>query len=284
MVALLLTVLFLCMAVMMYNGKKEALPSAVEALSDLGDGVQVHQISNGRVFLPNGSRLGLVYVPGALVDSRAYAPLCRDIARRSSCAVVLLDFPLRMAYLGPSRISQAISEVQRLQSISRWVVGGHSLGGTVAIKVLLDQRSKSQNKGDKAAAFFEPELVGVVLHASYNNMGYTRKPLPEDIPVLQVLAENDELISKDNMEKFKSGLPLSKTVIVHIEGGNHAGFGQYGPLPHKLQGKVDGLCTIGLEKQNTQAADATIKFLQERVANKAGYQMVTKADSGYLPS
>lgn len=176
---------------------------------------------------------------------------------------------------------------QRCNDCKVYLVGlsaGIALEAQLLLKFCWTNGVKVRIREIKRLLFFEPELVGVVLHASYNNMGYTRKPLPEDIPVLQVLAENDELMSKENMEKFKSGLPLSKTVIVHIEGGNHAGFGQYGPLPHKLQGKVDGLCTIGLEKQQTQAADATIKFLQERVANKAGYQMVTKAESGYLPS
>jgi len=262
-VALLLTVFFVCVAVMMYNGKKEALPSAVSSLSGLDDGIQVQQILHGRVFLPDGARLGLVYVPGALVDSRAYAPLCRDIAKRSGCAVVLLDVPMRLAYLGPSRVSKAITDVQALQRISRWVVGGHSLGGAVAVKVLVDQRSKSAAPDALQAALFQPELVGVLLHASYNNLRYSKKNVPDDIPVLQVLAENDGLVSKEDVEKNKSGLPKSKTDIVHIAGGNHASFGQYGPLPHTLRGKVDGICSIGLEEQQHQVANATIKWLRE---------------------
>jgi len=263
-IALLLAGLFAYIAIWLYKGKKDALPSAAVAWScDLSDGVQVQPIPHGMVFLPNGPRLGLVYVPGALVDSRAYAPLCRDIAKRSGCAVVLLDFPLRLAYLGPSRISKAIADVQALHPISRWVVGGHSLGGPVAIKVLVDQRSKTAAPDALQAALFQPEFVGVLLHCSYNNLRYTKKPVPDDIPVLQVLAENDGICEKEDVEKFRSGLPQTQTVIVHIAGGNHSGFGHYGPLPHKLRSKVDGVRTIGFEEQQKQVADITIKWLRE---------------------
>ncbi|CAE8741046.1 unnamed protein product [Polarella glacialis] len=128
----------LAMAVILYKNCQEPFESAFAALSDTGDGVEVQEVCHGRVFLPaqQSSNLGLVYLPGALVDARAYAPLCRDIANRSGCAVVLLDMPMRMATFGMSRISQAMREVT---SVTRWAIGGHSLGGAAAAKFFMER-------------------------------------------------------------------------------------------------------------------------------------------------
>lgn len=68
------------------------------------------------------------------MHSKAYAPLCRVLAKQSGLSVVLLDMePWRLATLKPSR---AISAMHKLPDVRAWTVGGHGMGGCAAQKVV----------------------------------------------------------------------------------------------------------------------------------------------------
>ncbi|CAE8595893.1 unnamed protein product [Polarella glacialis] len=262
LVLLAIVALVLCaclaMAATWYKHCQEPFESAFAALSDTGDGVEVQEVCHGRVFLPTqqSSNLGLVYLPGALVDARAYAPLCRDIAKRTGCAVVLLDMPMRMANFGMSRISQAMREVT---SVTRWAIGRHSLGGAVAVKFFMNAISARSELAIDEKRFLHAEVVALLLHTAYlwASVGVDLSGR-RDIFALQVLAENDGVIDKEKVSEGKAFLPADG-VTVTIEGGNHAGFGHYGPQTFP---RLDGVSTIGLAEQQTQVADATVDWLK----------------------
>ena len=75
---------------------------------------------------------GVAYIPGALVNRLAYAPLCREIARLSKLPVLLLRVTLRLAPLGKSSIASALKTHATTAQVTSWVLGGHSLGGNAA--------------------------------------------------------------------------------------------------------------------------------------------------------
>lgn len=246
------------LAFILFKNRQAPFDSALAALSDSNDGIEVKMISNGTVFSPQEqSDLGLVYLPGALVDARAYAPLCRDVAERSRCIVVLLDVPFRMATFGISRISKAMSEVP---GVIRWTVGGHSLGGIAAAKYVWSNVPAIGAQNAYIAPLVRPEVVGLMLHAA--PLAADAKSIDlsghKELLMLHVLADRDGIVSDELITLSKANEP-QHTIVATIAGGNHAGFGHYGPQTFPLQ---DGVSTIGLAEQQRQVADVSANWLK----------------------
>ena len=78
---------------------------------------------------------GLIIYPGGRVDPRAYAPIAHAIAAQANL-VAIVPMPLNLAVFGSDR---AASVIQAYPDIQQWVIGGHSLGGSMA--ALLDRKS-----------------------------------------------------------------------------------------------------------------------------------------------
>ena len=71
---------------------------------------------------------GLILYPGGRVDPRSYAPLARDLAA-AGYLVVIPPMPLNLAVLAPGRAAEVMAAHPEIE---RWVIGGHSLGGSMA--------------------------------------------------------------------------------------------------------------------------------------------------------
>ncbi len=82
------------------------------------------------VFAPAGPEpgTGFILYPGGRVDHRSYAPVARAIAARGYL-VAVVRMPLSLAVLGVDRADAVIAAHPGVQN---WVVGGHSLGGSMA--------------------------------------------------------------------------------------------------------------------------------------------------------
>ncbi len=76
----------------------------------------------------------LVFYPGGLVPAEAYAPLGRALAAEGYL-VALLRVPLNLALLDSGR---ALAVLERYPQIGRWVIAGHSLGGSMAARFAAD--------------------------------------------------------------------------------------------------------------------------------------------------
>jgi hypothetical protein len=211
------------------------LPEAIDALESSADVVVTTE--KRLVFEPRGTRAetGLVIYPGGYVDPRAYAPVAHGIAARGFL-VTIVPMPFNLAVLGAGRAANVMAD---FPEIEQWAVGGHSLGGAMAAQFA---------HGNPA------QVAGLVLWAAYPPDG---NPLQDsDLAVLSIYGTRDGITTLDETEASRALLPPD-TVFVAIEGGNHAGFGSYGPQ------SGDGTATMERSQQQAQVVDATASFLRE---------------------
>jgi pimeloyl-ACP methyl ester carboxylesterase len=207
------------------------MPEALAAMSSDGQ-VQV-DVGPWLTFHPTGSQpdTGLVFYPGGRVDYRSYAPLAREIARQGF-TVVIVPMPFNLAVFGAGRAGDVIAAHPEIQ---HWAIGGHSLGGAMAASYV----------------YSHPDAVsGLALLAAYpaaNNSLAERK-----LDVLSIYGTHDGAVNK--LEASTPLLPQG-TEWVAVEGGNHAGFGWYGPQPG------DGAATISREEQQGRTAAAVGELL-----------------------
>jgi len=176
---------------------------------------------------------GLVFTPGARVDSRAYAELLRPVAE-SGYLVVILKSPYGIAFAQPGQSAGPITDHP---GITTWAVGGHSLGGVVA----------AGYAGDHADT-----VTGLLLYASYPNTDLSGDT---DLQVESISGSNDGLTTPADIARTKELLPADTEFTV-IDGGVHAFFGDYGEQPG------DGLPTVSREQATAEIVAATTAFLE----------------------
>lgn len=179
---------------------------------------------------------GVLFQPGAKVEARAYAAVLRPLAEAGH-RVVIVKQPLSIAFLALGAFDSARSAYPE---VTRWVVGGHSLGGTVAA---VEAESSTADGLDVAA--------GLLLYASYpaSNMSDTLGS-----SVLSVSASLDGLATPYDIDASRANLPPNATFTV-IEGAVHAYFGDYGPQPG------DGTPTISHDDARAQISAASVEFV-----------------------
>jgi hypothetical protein len=214
------------------------LGPTTEAMAAMeSDGVvTVEDNGNFIVFTPTATTpiSGFILYPGGHVDYRSYAPIAREIASRGYL-VSIVEMPLSLAVFGVDKADDVIAAHPEMRY---WVIGGHSLGGSMAASYA------KNNPG---------EVQGLVLWASYpadsDDLSQT------ELKGLTTYGSNDLVLTMDN---FNATLPLLPpgAVMQVIEGGNHAQFGNYGPQPG------DGTATISAADQQLQAADLTVRILR----------------------
>lgn len=149
------------------------------------------------------ARVGLIFAPGARVDPRAYAALLRPLAAAGHLVVVLKE-PLGLAVLDPDPPAAVLAGHPEIE---RWVVGGHSVGGTAAASF----------------ADEESQVAGLLLFASWPARTMER----QDLPTLSVTGSADGLATPVDIEETRHRLPDGADFHV-VEGAVHADFGDYG--------------------------------------------------------
>lgn len=230
-----LLLLALLAAVALLANTKQAEPGALAALeSDERTSV----VDAGwLVFRPRDRRAeaGLVFYPGGLVPAEAYAPLARAIAAEGYL-VALVRMPLNLAVLDSER---GRSVIAARPEIDRWVMGGHSLGGSMAARF---------------AAMHAQEIDGLLLLAAWPEEGVDLSA--SGIKVSVVYGSEDGLATPAEVLSARPRLPAD-TAFVLIEGGNHAQFGRYG----RQDGDNEAL--IPAAAQQAQTVAAAVALLRE---------------------
>ena len=172
-----------------------------------------------------GADAALVFYPGAKVEPAAYVPLATKLAERD-VFVVIVKMPLGFAFFD---INAANSVMEAYPNVGRWWVGGHSLGGAMAA-------SYAEKNVEK--------LEGVALLGAFGSQGLAATGLDVEV----VYGSADGVVNRDSLKKCTDTLPAGSVCV--IEGGNHAGFGDYGVQ------SGDGEATISPDEQQERAAEA----------------------------
>lgn len=212
-----------------------AMPEALAALQS-DEQVDVRVEGNRLSFMPrsNSPNTAFIFYPGGRVDERAYAPLAHEIAAQGFL-VVIVRMPLNLAVFNPNAAEAVLETYPQIQ---QWVIGGHSLGGSMAANYSRQNLSK---------------VNGLILLASYPASSADLSKT--DLAVLSIYATQDRLATVEKIRASEALLPPT-TEWVAIEGGNHAQFGWYGEQPG------DGLATLSRQEQHRQTLSAIVNFLQ----------------------
>ncbi|CAM3201751.1 alpha/beta fold hydrolase [Lactiplantibacillus plajomi] len=180
---------------------------------------------------PNNPRV--VFYPGALVEPKSYSLWAKRVAA-AGYSVYIVHFPLDLAVLNANA-------AKSLTGTHGYVIGGHSLGGTMAARY---------------AHNHPQQLKGVFFLASYPEAKGSLKKT--SVPVLSVTASRDGVLNRTNYRKAAQWLP-KQTVFQVINGGNHASFGSYG---HQ---RGDHAATISNYQQQRAVSDLLIRWLKYQV-------------------
>jgi predicted alpha/beta-hydrolase family hydrolase len=176
---------------------------------------------------------GLLFVPGARIDSRAYAHVLRPLAEAGYLVAVLKE-PFGFSLLDADK-GKKVLDVH--PEITYWAVGGHSLGGTTAAS-LADQ---------------DERVKGLVLFASYpaDNLDRT------DLKAVSISGVADGFTTPADIEASKGKLPPDTSYVV-INGAVHSSFGDYG------EQSGDGIASVdraAAQNEITAAARALLASL-----------------------
>jgi hypothetical protein len=240
----LVVLALLWVAVMAWLKPFVAVEPALAAMES-DSAVTVAEYPTQIVMTPTGtvSSTALFFQPGARVDARAYAAVLRPVAEHG-VRVVITKQPLGIGFLNTFAYASTASAYP---DVATWVVGGHSLGGTVACIDAEKHDTDAPGAG---------RVSGLLLYASYpaSDMSTSLQAA-----VLSISGSDDGLATPAKIDAAKPDLPPSTTYVV-IQGAVHAYFGDYGPQPG------DGTPTISHGDARTQISAATVDFLTDHPA------------------
>lgn len=202
--------------------------------------------------VPNGPQqaTAVFFQPGAKVDARAYVKTLRPLVE-AGYVVVIAKQPLGIGFLATNALDTARST---FPEVKQWIVGGHSLGGTVAameVASAMDAQAASTDPTNAAPA----PVVALVLFASYPATDLSS----ETFPVLSISGEKDGLSTPATIDASRANLPASSTFI-QIPGATHAFFGDYGTQVG------DGEATTPRPHAYYQISQATLDFVNAQNA------------------
>ncbi len=226
--------IFLSLAILLCKGCSY-LPEANQDLTDL----KIRETRDYIELIPTFegiSNTGFIFYPGGLVDPHAYEDLASQFVRSGiGHHVIIAKMPANLAVLGTKSAKKITNEFPD----ENWIIGGHSLGGAMACSMLKKETER---------------FVGLILMAAYAAGSADLNSWVG--PVLSLTASNDQILDWGKYEEGKTRLP-AQTTYFDIEGGNHGGFGSYGPQ------KGDGEAEISRAIQQQQIVEQIQNFYLE---------------------
>lgn len=206
---------------------------------------------------PTPVSIGVVFFPGGLVESEAYAPLLHELAA-AGYPSVLIDLPRRGAFGGADSAAvfvRAHAAMRESKGVTTWVVAGHSLGGAVAARF---------------AHAAGPDVGGLVLLGTSHPRDFDLAGLK--IPVTKVLGTHDWIASIERSERNRHLLP-GHTRWVILDGANHSQFGHYGFQPG------DRFAAISRERQQ----ELVVNEIQETLESASPANRQNETSAGNRP-
>ncbi len=240
-IALVLVIALIVGAVFVgdYYPATDRAVEAMTATEDTAVQVSVSTLAdNATVFAPQNPSAALILYPGGKVDHVAYAPLAQALAHRGVLCVIL-EMPLRLAVFDMNAADGIREAVEtKYPTVRECYIGGHSLGGSMAASYI-----------GKHSTNFD----GLVLLAAYSTADLSDTTLR----VLSILGSEDGVLNREKYTSNRTNLPADFTEET-IEGGNHAGFGDYGAQDG------DGASTLADGEQIDRTAGIIAMFIHAR--------------------
>lgn len=272
---------------LLLDNRQDAFKSARNLLMDRIAKGRAQRLNRCDVYYPASSEgqerkaeYGLILYPGALIDRAAYAPIATRLSEMGILVAVANLEPYRIIvnlkdYSVKEEVMHILSDSVLLcehgiWTIDKWSIGGHSLGGEMAIAAVANEMSSTIKK---------VVLWGVSCYPNPNTYPCKQRLRDmKDVNVLVVNGSNDAFVKSTVKNRLlfarnmppklcqssadaTSGNEQGHTLYVTIDGGNHAGCAHYGPQTFPMP---DGIRTITLEQQQRQTAEATLDFLMEK--------------------
>jgi hypothetical protein len=176
---------------------------------------------------------GLIFYPGGLVEPTAYAPILHKIAEEG-VLVIIVPMPLNLAIFNTGAANSVINSYP---NISTWILTGHSLGGAAA------------------AIFAENNPSKIDSIAFWDSYPPNSADLSDNsISVISIYGTTNNFPNTENFDDQKYLLPEG-SIVVPIEGANHAQFGDYGPQ------KGDVVASMSLAEQHERVAEIMLEFI-----------------------
>jgi hypothetical protein len=205
---LFLILLFVLGAIVAVQALIKPYPPDAAALQAMkgGGGITVTESKDWIVFERRpAKRPDILLYPGEWVRPESYAPLAQFLAQ-GGYRTWIVKMPLNYALLGVHRANKVIDMYPQ----NSYVIGGHSLGGTMAAIY---------------ASHYPHRVEGLFLLAAYTDSNGNLAAA--ELPVLAVVGSLDQVINRKAYEQNKQYLP-ERTEYEEISGGNHSQFGSYG--------------------------------------------------------
>ncbi|MGX6961684.1 alpha/beta hydrolase [Vagococcus xieshaowenii] len=212
-------------------------PSVATMIKDNQDSVNVQEDKLAWVVTPTKKQVttpAVIYYPGGLVKPDSYVPFAIALAKQGY-PVYIAKMPLNLAVTNANKADDIINAY----TLTDVVIGGHSLGGTMASRYA----NATPNK----------QLKGVFFLASYPDEKGELKT--KDLPVLSIKGSQDGVLNLTNYENARDFLP-SNTHYEVLEGGNHGQFGRYG------EQDGDNDASLSADKQLELTSQLMIDWLQ----------------------
>jgi hypothetical protein len=194
--------------------------------------MKVDETNDFYIFTPTHSfRNVFIFYPGAMVDPKAYLPLCRRIADHG-IQVYLVKMPWRLAARGYNKPKE-----HRLfnDSSRTYILSGHSQGAKMAAQFVYEN-----------PALIDKLILVATTHPRDISLAQ------RTIPVMKIYGSKDGVADEQSIMENKTLLP-AMTRYARIDGANHAQFGYYG---FQLG---DNRADISREQQQ----DETLKYILE---------------------
>lgn len=233
----LLTVLLIAMGIYVsdYYRAEKSVGNYIN--QGLKDGSIMYGSKEELIFYPREEQdlhVGIIFYPGGKVAYQAYAPFMGKLAERG-ITCFLIKMPCNLAILNPKK---ADGLQEQFPEIEEWYMAGHSLGGACGAMYLEDR---------------DESFEGLILLGAYSTVDLSSK----NLQVLSLYGSKDGVLDLEKYKEDRMNLPTNLKEYV-IEGGCHAGFGNYG------EQSGDGKAEISNEKQQEIAADQIIEWIQNK--------------------
>ncbi len=167
-------------------------------------------------FIPKDAKKnGVIFYPGGRVEAQAYSYICKEIATNGYPCIIAV-MPLNLAVFKINAASEIISKFDKVES---WVIGGHSLGGSMAARYVKDNPNK---------------INGIFFLASYSDVDLSKT----NLKALTIVGTEDSVLNAQAYKDNYSNFPEDRSINV-IQGGNHSQFGDYGLQDGDLEPQIE---------------------------------------------